>query len=376
MKYTTFSKKKNNFLFENMFLGQNVNISRFDQQKYPILEKLTEAQLSFFWRPEEIDLSQDRIDFKKLTKNEKEIFINNLKYQILLDSIQSRGPNVALLNLVSIPELETWIETWSFFETIHSRSYTYIIRNIFDNPSIILNKIVSIKEIIDRAKDISKYYDDLIMYSNLYNILGYGDHIINKKKININSKKIKEKIYLCLISINALESIRFYVSFACSFSFAERNLMEGNAKIIKLIARDEALHVSAIQQILNIIHNNNDDEEMFIISKKSKNKVYSLFKKVVKQEKIWVNFLFKKKSIIGLNKKILHLYIEYITNVRMQYIGLKKMFHIKENPIPWINHWLKSDNIQVAPQETESSSYLTNQINSNLDKKILSKFKL
>lgn len=237
MSYSTFSKTKNDALKEPIFFGQPVNVARYDQQKYEVFEKLIEKQISFFWRPEEIDISKDRRDFANLPEHEKHIFISNLKYQTLLDSIQGRSPNVALLPLVSIPELETWIETWSFFETIHSRSYTHIIRNIVTDPSVVFDDIVDNEQILRRAEDIATYYDDLIEYSQYYNLFGEGTHTIDGKTITISLRELKKKLYLCLMCVNVLEAIRFYVSFACSFSFAERELMEGNAKIIKLIAR-------------------------------------------------------------------------------------------------------------------------------------------
>lgn len=237
MNYSVFNQEKTNYLEEQMFLGQSVNVSRYDQQKYEVFEKLIERQLSFFWRPEEVDVSKDRRDFASLSESEQHIFISNLKYQTLLDSVQGRSPNVALLPLASIPELETWIETWAFSETIHSRSYTHIIRNITNMPEEVFDSIMENEEILKRAADVSKYYDDLIQYSQYYQLFGYGTHFINGENIVIDKKELMKKLYLCLMSVNILEAIRFYVSFACSFAFAERKLMEGNAKIIALIAR-------------------------------------------------------------------------------------------------------------------------------------------
>ena len=235
--YSTFNQNRNNQLLEPMFLGQNVNVSRYDQQKYEIFEKLIEKQLSFFWRPEEVDVSRDRIDFQNLPDHEKHIFISNLKYQTLLDSIQGRGPNVSFLPLASIPELETWIETWSFSETIHSRSYTHIIRNIVNDPSIVFDDVVENEHILKRAESVSKYYDKLIDLTQKYHQMGEGTHTVNGKTVVVSLSELKKALYLCVQSVNALEAIRFYVSFACSFAFAERELMEGNAKIIKMIAR-------------------------------------------------------------------------------------------------------------------------------------------
>lgn len=367
MAYTTFSQTKNDQLKEPMFFGQNVNVARYDQQKYETFEKLIEKQLSFFWRPEEVDVSQDRIDYAALPEHEKHIFISNLKYQTLLDSIQGRSPNVALLPLVSIPELETWIETWTFSETIHSRSYTHIIRNIVNDPSIVFDDIVTNEEIIKRARDISSYYDDLIRDSQLYSLYGEGTYTVDGKECVVTLRNLKKQLYLCLMSVNALEAIRFYVSFACSFAFAERQLMEGNAKIIKFIARDEALHLTGTQHILNIMAAGQDDPEMAEIAEECKQEAYALFLAAAEQEKEWADYLFKDGSMIGLNKDILVQYVEYITNIRMQAVGLPLPFGARSNPIPWINAWLVSDNVQVAPQEVEVSSYLVGQIDSKVD---------
>nr|WP_216354860.1 class Ia ribonucleoside-diphosphate reductase subunit beta [Gilliamella apicola] len=376
MNYSTFSHVHNDQLKEPMFLGQPVNVARYDQQKYEMFEKLIEKQLSFFWRPEEVDISQDRIDYAALPEHEKHIFISNLKYQTLLDSIQGRSPNVALLPLISIPELETWVETWSFSETIHSRSYTHIIRNIVNDPSVVFDDIVTNKEIQKRAGDIAGYYDDLISYASYYNLLGEGKHTVNNRTITIDLRELKRKLYLCLMSVNALEAIRFYVSFACSFAFAERELMEGNAKIIKLIARDEALHLTGTQFMINTLRSGEDDPEMAEIAKECEQDCYDLFLQAANQEKEWAGYLFESGSMIGLNKDILCQYVEYITNIRMQAVGLKLPYQVKSNPIPWINNWLVSDNVQVAPQEAEMSSYLVGQIDSEISEDDLSDFKL
>ncbi len=367
MKYSTFSQTKNDQLKEPMFFGQSVNVARYDQQKFEIFEKLIEKQLSFFWRPEEVDVSSDRIDYADLPDHEKHIFISNLKYQTLLDSIQGRSPNVALLPLVSLPEVETWIETWSFSETIHSRSYTHIIRNIVNDPGTVFDDIVENEHILARAKDIAHYYDDLIQLTNDYHRFGEGVHELNGKTVTIELRHLKKKLYLCLMSVNALEAIRFYVSFACSFAFAERELMEGNAKIIKLIARDEALHLSGTQQMLNLLRTGQDDPEFVDIAKECEQECFQLFKDAAEQEKDWADYLFKDGSMIGLNKDILSQYVEYITNVRMRSVGLEPAYpQAASNPIPWINAWLSSDNVQVAPQEAEISSYLVGQIDNQV----------
>lgn len=366
MQYSTFSRNPNNALLEPMFLGQSVNVARYDQQKYKTFEDLIEKQISFFWRPEEVDVSKDRRDFMSLPEHEKHIFLSNLKYQTLLDSIQGRSPNVALLPLVSIPELETWIETWSFFETIHSRSYTHIIRNVVNDPSEVFDDIVVNKHIIARAEKIAVYYDDLIEYSQYYQLFGEGKHTINGKEIEISLRELKKKLYMCLMCVNILEAIRFYVSFACSFAFAERKLMEGNAKIIRLIARDEALHLVSTQNILNIFASGQEGNEWKEIAEECNLDAFNLFYEAAEQEKEWAKYLFKDGSMIGLNKDILCQYVEFITNQRLKAVGLPTMFEIHQNPIPWINAHLSSDTVQVAPQETEMSSYLTGQIDATI----------
>ncbi len=367
MAYSTFSQNKNDQLKEPMFLGQSVNVARYDQQKFDIFEKLIEKQLSFFWRPEEVDVSSDRIDYAKLPAHEKHIFISNLKYQTLLDSIQGRSPNVALLPLVSLPEVETWIETWSFSETIHSRSYTHIIRNIVNDPAVVFDDIVENEHILMRARDIARYYDELIQLTNDYHRFGEGKHEVNGSTIEVSRNELKKRLYLCLMSVNALEAIRFYVSFACSFAFAERELMEGNAKIIKLIARDEALHLTGTQHMLNLLRNGQDDFSFIQIAEECKDECFQLFKDAAEQEKDWAEYLFKDGSMIGLNKDILCQYVEYITNIRMQAVGLPSAYpEATTNPIPWINAWLSSDNVQVAPQEAEISSYLVGQIDNEI----------
>lgn len=366
MRYTTFNQYTTNPLLEPMFFGNPVNVARYDQQKHSIFEKLVEKQISFFWRPEEVDVSKDRIDFQKLSEPEKHIFISNLKYQTLLDSVQGRSPNIALLPIVSLPELETWIETWSFFETIHSRSYTHILRNLFREPAGIFEDIVMNDEIKRRATDISKYYDDLIFHTQLWQTQGEGTHSVDGEQYKIDLYTLKKKLYLCMNSVNALEAVRFYVSFACTFAFAERELMEGNSKIIRLIARDENLHLTSTQHMLNIWAKGKDDPQMAQIAEECKEEAKQIFMKAVEQEKQWAHYLFQSGSMIGLNEDILCQYVEFIANERMSAIGLGKPYNVKSNPLPWMNNYLHSDNVQVAPQEAEISSYLVGQIDSEV----------
>jgi ribonucleoside-diphosphate reductase beta chain len=367
MAYSIFNQEINDTLKEPMFFGDSVNVARFDQQKFEMFEKLTEKQLSFFWRPEEIDVSKDKIDFGKLLPNEKHIFVSNLQYQILLDSVQGRSPNIAFLPIVSLPELENWVETWAFSETIHSRSYTHIIRAIVNEPGVVFDEIMKTEEIIQRATSVSKHYDKLIKHTQAYLLNGEGEHKINGKILTINMYSLKRLLYLTLMSVNILEAIRFYVSFACSFAFAERKVMEGNAKIIKLIARDEALHLTGTQHMLNLMRDGKDDPDMQAIAIECEAEVIQMFKDAAEQEKEWAEYLFKDGSMIGLNAQILKQYLEYITNIRMSALNMQPIFEQTTNPLPWLNHWLDSDNVQVAPQETEITSYLVSAIDNTID---------
>ncbi|CAM3580204.1 class Ia ribonucleoside-diphosphate reductase subunit beta [Parendozoicomonas haliclonae] len=367
MAYTTFNQNNFDATKEPMFFGQNVNVARYDVQKFSIFEQLIEKQLSFFWRPEEVDLSNDRSDFAKLPEHEQHIFLSNLKYQTLLDSIQGRSPNVALLPIVSLPELETWIETWAFSETIHSRSYTHIMRNVLTDPSKVFDDIISNDAIVSRATAITRHYDALIEGVQLYSTFGEGEHTINGETITVSRRDLKKKLYLTLVSVNVLEAIRFYVSFACSFAFAERATMEGNAKIIKLIARDEALHLTGTQHMLQLMASGRDDPEMAEIATELKDEARQIFIDAAEQEKEWAAYLFRDGSMIGLNKEILADYVEYITTQRMLAVGFESPFENKQNPLPWMSSWLNSDNVQVAPQEVEVSSYLVGQVDSDVD---------
>ncbi|GAA5137155.1 class Ia ribonucleoside-diphosphate reductase subunit beta [Thalassotalea piscium] len=366
MTYTTFNQTPNNALLEPMFMGNSVNVARYDQQRFIAFEKLIEKQLSFFWRPEEIDVSKDRADWQSLTNSEKHIFISNLKYQTLLDSMAARSVNAVLLPLVSLPEVETWVETWAFSETIHSRSYTHILRNLFSDPSEVFDDIVVNPAILKRATSIAKYFDSVIITTQLLQSQGPGSYQVNGETLEVSERKLKERLYLAICSVNALEAIRFYVSFACSFAFAERELLEGNAKIIKLIARDEALHLTGTQHILNNWLLGKDDPEMKEVSEQLRDEGLQIFLDVVEQEKEWAQYLFKDGSMIGLNAEILNQYIEYICNQRLAAIGYEAPFDIKSNPLPWMNAYLVSDNVQVAPQESEISSYLVGQVDSSV----------
>jgi ribonucleoside-diphosphate reductase beta chain len=334
------------------FLDPNggVTIQRYDTMKYPSIDKLTDKQLSFFWRPEEIDILRDAKDFKSLTEHEQHIFTSNLKRQILLDSVQGRAPSVAFGPICSLPELENWITTWTFSETIHSRSYTHIIRNVYANPSVIFDGLMDIEEIVDCAKDISKNYDELIHYNNVRATLPK-----TYEETPDAVYKHKRALWLALMSVNILEGVRFYVSFACSWAFAETKRMEGNAKIIKLIARDENLHLAGTQLLLKTLPK--EDPDYITISEECREEATKMFVDAALQEKEWASYLFKDGSMIGLNEQLLNEYVEWIAARRMQSVGLQSPFKTGSNPLPWTQKWISGMEVQVAPQETEISSY-------------------
>ena len=352
------ANQRNKHLESLMFLDPNggVDIQRYDTLKYKQFDKLTDKQLGFFWRPEEVDVLKDSADFKQLTEHEKHIFTSNLKRQILLDSVQGRAPADSFNPLVSLPELENWVTTWTFNETIHSRSYTHIIRNVYSDPSIVFDEMMDIQEIVDCAGDISKHYDDLIEMGQWYNLLGEGTHTVNGKKIVVDKYELKKLIWKAMVSVNILEGVRFYVSFACSWAFAELKKMEGNAKIIKLICRDENVHLGSTQTLLKLMPK--DDPDFARIQQETQDEMVQLFVDAVDQEKAWADYLFKDGSMIGLNAQLLHEYVEWTANKRMLAAGLPSPYKGGSNPLPWTQKWIAGAEVQVAPQETEISSYV------------------
>lgn len=362
-----FNRNDVDFTKQYMFFDEQPNVARYDVQKFPIFEKLIEKHLGFFWKPDEVDVNKDAIDFKRLSEHEKHIFMENLKYQTLLDSVQGRAPNLALLPYVSLPELETLIETWSFSETIHSRSYTYILRNILSNPSIAFDDIIRNTNIMNRANAVTNYYDDFMEYAKLYETFGEGEHKLNGKKVVLNKRELKRKLLICVASINILEGVRFYVSFVCAFAFAENDVMEGNAKIISLIARDENLHLAITQNILKKWAAGQDDPEMKELFWEELDKIEAMYHEAVEQEKEWSRYLFKDGSIMGLDELRLNEYVEYIAGNRMRAIGIKNDYS-KRNPLSWTDKYLKSSDNQVAPQETEITSYIIGGVKHDIDK--------
>lgn len=371
------SKNTTDHTTATMFLDASggVTMQRYDLLKYRQFDKITEKQLGFFWRPEEVDVTRDSKDFRDLTEHEQHIFTSNLKRQILLDSVQGRSPNLAFLPIVSIPELETWIETWSFSETIHSRSYTHIIRNIYSDPSKVFDEMSSMTEIVSCADTISKNYDKLIEMNSWYNLLGEGTHTVNGKKVVVDLYELKKQLWLCLMSVNILEGVRFYVSFACSWAFAELKKMEGNAKIIKLIARDENVHLASTQQMLKLLPQ--DDKDFEKIAAECEGHALEMFMEAVRQEKDWAEYLFKDGSMIGLNAELLKQYVEWIAAKRMRSVGLTVPYATSaSNPLPWTQKWISGGEVQVAPQETEITSYVIGGTKQDVDQDTFKGFSL
>ena len=361
-----------------MFFGPPLGVQRYDKFKYPIFDKLTKNQLGFFWRPEEVSLQKDRADYLVLNKAQKHIFTSNLKYQVMLDSVQGRGPGMAFSPYCSLPELEACMGVWEFMEQIHSRSYTHIIKNVYSDPSEVFDTILKDDRILERAESVTSAYNDFINSAHQYDQSNWwkGDmrgHISARMEI----KDLKRKLYRAVANVNILEGIRFYVSFACSFAFGELKLMEGSAKIISLIARDENQHLAITQTILKNWRNG-DDPDMVEIAKEEEPWLIKTFERTVDEEKRWAEYLFKDGSMIGLNDKLLHQYVEWIANKRMKIVGLKPIYDIplKNNPLPWTQHWISSKGLQVAPQETEVESYIVGGIKQDVKKDTFSGFKL
>ncbi|WPK39750.1 ribonucleoside diphosphate reductase small subunit [Pseudomonas phage Ettore] len=359
MKFKTFEPEQFDATKEAMFFGRPINVSRFDRQKYSFFEKQTRKQIGFFWVPEEIAMDQDKDDFhRKLDAAGKHIFTSNLSYQILLDSVQGRAPNIALTPFVSIPELEGFILAWTFMESIHSRSYSHLIRNVYHDPKDVLDNVVKIEPIVERASAVTKYYDEFIEYGNWYNMLGYGNHIVNGKEIDINPKKLMTLFYKMMVAINILEGVRFYVSFACTWAYSESlKLMNKSAKIIKMICRDENVHLAVTTTILKKFADGSEGEAWKQIAENCKDEVYAMYEEAVQQEREWADYLFKDGSIVGLSSAILKQYVEFIADRRLHALGMQKIYKHASNPLPWTEHWIGSKTTQVAPQEEEITSY-------------------
>ena len=377
-RMTVFNSNKVDTKKQPMFFGQPLGVQRYDSYKYPVFDRLTQQQLGYFWRPEEVSLQKDRADYQTLSPEQKHIFTSNLKYQIMLDSVQGRGPGMAFIPYCSLPELEACMNVWEFMEMIHSRSYTYIIKNVYSDPGEVFDTILDDEKVMDRASSVTESYDDFIQQAHQYDNSTMWDlaregHASGQWE----RRELKRKLYRAVANVNILEGIRFYVSFACSFAFGENKLMEGSAKILSLIARDESQHLVITQ---NILKNwaNGDDPEMSVIAKEEKPFVAEMFQRTVNEEKMWADYLFKEGSMIGLNDRLLHNYVEWIANRRMKAIGIDPIFDIpaKNNPLPWTEHWLNSKGQQNAPQETEIESYVVGGIKQDVQANTFAGFAL
>jgi ribonucleoside-diphosphate reductase beta chain len=375
---TVFNTEEVNTKKQPMFFGKPLGVQRYDSYKYPVFDRLTTQQLGYFWRPEEVSLQKDRGDYHTLRPEQRHIYTSNLKYQIMLDSVQGRAPGMAFLPYCSLPELESCMEVWQFMEMIHSRSYTYIIKNVYADPTEVFDTIIKDDRILERAKSVTESYDDFIREAQewgsgcMWTVSGRGS-----PTADWCLKDLKRKLYRAVANVNILEGIRFYVSFACSFAFGELKLMEGSAKIISLIARDENQHLVLTQQILKNWREG-DDPEMKKIMEEEEEWTYKMFDRCVNEEKKWADYLFKDGSMIGLNDKLLQQYVEWIANKRLKAIGLKAQYDIpaRNNPLPWTQHWISSKGLQVAPQETEVESYVVGGIKQDVKKDTFSGFKL
>ena len=375
---TVFNSREVDTKKQPMFFGQPLGLQRYDSYKYPVFDKLTTQQLGYFWRPEEVSLQKDRGDYQSLRPEQKHIFTSNLKYQTMLDSVQGRAPGMAFMPYCSLPELEACMKVWEFMEMIHSRSYTYIVKNVYSDPSEIFDTILRDERILERAGSVTGAYDDFINDAHSWD-QGHFWHPDSSGSPSADwiRKDLKRKLYRAVANVNILEGIRFYVSFACSFAFGELKLMEGSAKIISLIARDENQHLAITQNILNN-WKKGDDREMIDIAKEEEPWLIKSFENTVDEEKRWAQYLFKDGSMIGLNEKLLSQYVEWIANRRIKSIGLKPIYDIpaKNNPLPWTEHWISSKGLQVAPQETEVESYIVGGIKQDVEENTFAGFKL
>jgi len=362
---TVFNRNKVDFTKETMFFGEQPNTQRYDVFRYPVFDKLTQLQLGYFWRPEEVSLQKDRGDYLDFRDEQKFIFTSNLKYQTLLDSVQGRGVLQAFGPYCSLPELEGCLNAWQFFENIHSRSYTHIIKNIYSNPSEVFDTILDDEKIVARAKSVTEAYDNFIEYARKWEVTGKGDERV-----------LRKLLFLAMMNVNALEGLRFYVSFACTFAFGELKKMEGSAKIVSLIARDETQHLAISQHIIKNWQKG-DDPIMLEVMKECENEVYEIYRKVVDEEKDWANYLFSRGAIVGLNEKLMHSYIEYMANRRLKALNYNEIYERRsDNPLPWMQHWLSSKGLQNAPQETEIESYIVGGIKQDITADTFAGFKL
>lgn len=350
---------------EPMFCGNSVAIARLDVYKYHFFVRLVERQQSYFWRPNEVNLTLDRNEFRnRMLPHEREIFMKNLSYQVVMDSEQGRAPALIFLALCSLPELESWLTIWTAFEGIHNQAYAHMMRSVLDDASVIFDKITTDNEIVKRTVAVSEEYDKLY------------DLICRKHVIGVDPHELKVQLYRTLACVNALESIRFFVSFACTFIFGERNIIEGCAKIMKFIARDEDLHCQGTEHMLKLMANGLEGEEWAAIAAEQRPFLIEIMKTVSLQEMEWADYLFVDGAILGLNASILKQYIKYRTNLALERLDIEHAYpDVTTDPLPWMDKWTKSDPVQVAPQEAEISSYQIGQIDPHVEEETLLKYK-
>ena len=342
-------KKQTNYLKRKMFLDPEgpVTVQRFEEVKYPKLSKFEELARGFFWVPEEISLTKDKIDHKEATDAVKHIFTSNLLRQTALDSIQGRAPSQVFGPVCSIPELEALTLTWGFFETsIHSKSYSHIIRNVYGVPKEEFNKIHDTAEIAGMAANIGRYYEAL--------------HRLNCRKElgeEIAIYDHKRAIWLALHASYALEALRFMVSFATSLAMVENKIYIGNGNIISLILQDEILHGEWTAWIINQVVK--EDDDFVRLAEECKEEVYAMYLEVIQEEKAWADYLFKKGVVIGLNAQILKDFVDYTAFTKLKEVGIKYLEeHPKTTPIPWFNKHVNINKKQTALQENESTNYV------------------
>jgi len=353
-------RQETNYLQRFMFLDPcgPVTVQRFEEVKYPRIQKFEETARGFFWVPEEITLTKDKIDFKEATEAVRHIFTSNLLRQTALDSIQGRAPAQIFTPVISVPELEALVNNWSFFETnIHSKSYSHIIRNVYGIPKEEFNKIHNTQEIIDMASSIGRYYDRLHEV-NCLKELGKPD---------VNEEIHIRAIWMALNASYALEALRFMVSFATSLAMVENRIFIGNGNIISLILQDELLHAEWTAWIINQVIK--EDSRFARARQECEQEVYAMYMDVIREEKIWADYLFRKGVVIGLNSQILKDFVDYTAFVRLKEIGIKYLEeHPRSSPIPWFNKHVNINKKQTALQESESTNYIIGVMSETVDR--------
>lgn len=370
---TVFNQDKDyDYKSQPMFFGESTSIARYEDPKHPFIEELTTKALSFYWRPEEVNLVNDKAQFDKLWERDKRTFTLNLLYQMLMDTIQGSAPSEILGQIASDIGIDTWIQTWTFFETIHSRSYTHIIRNIYSNPTGIFDSVVIDDAIMARAVSICRYYDDLDEKFTLYK----ADKI-RGVETEEQLYEVKKAFYLCLHTINALEAIRFFVSFINTFNFFETmKVMEGNSKIMTFIARDENLHHQSTRYMIKRLQSGAEGPEWVKIAEDCHAQATEIFLEARAQEKDWCKYVYKDGAPQGLSVELMGSYIDYATVPRMEELGLdhSSIDAPKRNPFPWLTKFLKANTVQSAPQEVEISSYLIAQVDNDITEAMHKKY--